>query len=125
MKKHLRLLLVALIIIPVCAQAQLITTVAGVGVLGYTGDSVSALSAELNWPCSVALDRTGNIYIADANNNVIRKVRNGIITTVAGNGFGAGTGYGSFSGDGGPATAATLLFPSGIVVDTVGRLFIA
>jgi len=127
MKKHLYLLLAALslFIVPVYTHAQEIITVAGVGIEGWTGDKDAAVSAALDWPSGVAIDRDSNLYIADANNNIIRKVKNGIITTVVGTGFRAGTGYGSFSGDGGPASAATLFFPSGVAVDTLGRLFIA
>ena len=89
-----------------CAQSgtsYLITTVAGNGTSGYAGDGGPATSAGLYAPQALALDTLGNLYIAD--NNRIRKVaRNGIITTVAGNGI---AGY---SGDGGAATSASLNF---------------
>ena len=101
-----------------------ITTVAGIGSYGadqgYSGDGGPATSAELNQPSSVAVDTSGNIYIADSLNNRVRKVSiNGIITTLAGNGV---RGY---SGDGGPATAAELNEPMGVAVDTFGNVFIA
>ena len=83
----------------------IITTVAGTGTFGYTGDNIAATSAKLNSPFGVAVDSAGNLYIADTGNHRIRKVdASGIITTVAGN----GTGY---SGDGGPATSAELNYP--------------
>jgi hypothetical protein len=98
----------------------IITTVAGNGTPGYSGDGGPATSAELNYPHGVAVDASGNLFIADYDNNVIRKVgANGIITTVAGNGT---SGY---SGDGGLATQAELAWPSGVAVDTSGNLFIA
>jgi sugar lactone lactonase YvrE len=98
----------------------LITTVAGNGSYGFSGDGVPATSASLYSPTSIAVDITGNLYIADKTNNRIRKVdTNGLITTVAGNGS-----YG-FSGDGGPATSASLHSPSGIAVDAAGNLYIA
>jgi sugar lactone lactonase YvrE len=97
-----------------------ITTVAGNGTLGFTGNGVAATSAELSSPYGVALDAFGNLYIADAANHAVREVAlNGIIRTVAGNGT-AG-----FSGDGGLATNATLNFPEGVVVDGAGNLYIA
>ena len=98
----------------------IITTVAGNGTQGYSGDGGAATNAELNYPAGVAVDATGNLFIADSINNRIRKVgTNGIITTVAGNGT---AGY---SGDGGAATNAELNDPSGVAVDATGNLFIA
>jgi RHS repeat-associated protein len=97
----------------------IITTVAGNGGLGFSGDGGDATAASLYYPSGVAVDASGDIYIADTWNHRIRKVSQGIITTVAGNGD-----YG-FSGDGGDATAASLYFPSGVAVDALGDLYIA
>jgi sugar lactone lactonase YvrE len=98
----------------------IITTVAGNGGLGYSGDGGAATNASLFWPQGVALDGFGNLFIADYNNQRIRKVdTNGIITTVAGK---SGSGY---SGDGGAATNASLLHPEGVAFDVSGNLFIA
>jgi uncharacterized protein (TIGR03437 family) len=99
-----------------------ITTVAGNGTPGYSGDNGPATSAQLNGPTAVALDAAGNLYIADYTNCIIRKVSGGVITTVAGNGTGAITGK---SGDNGPATSAQLNGPSSIAVDAAGNLYIA
>ena len=96
-----------------------ITTVAGNGTAGFSGDSGLAASAQLNYPDGFAVDSAGNLYIADTLNNRIRKVSNGVITTVAGNGT-----QGS-SGDNGPATSAQLNYPGGIAVDSAGNLYIA
>ncbi|MGO9538588.1 MAG: HYR domain-containing protein [Limisphaerales bacterium] len=97
----------------------IITTVAGNGSYGYSGDGGQATSASLAGPSGVAVDASGNLFIADTYNNVIRKVdNNGIITTVAGGGH-----YGL--GDGGAATSASLVQPSGVAVDAFGNLFIA
>jgi NHL repeat. len=97
---------------------QLIITVAGNGYAGYSGDNGPATSAELYYPYGVAVDSSGNLYIAD--NNRIRKVdTSGIITTVVGNGIGG------YSGDNGPATSAELYGPSGVAVDSSGNIYIA
>lgn len=102
-------------------KAGLIRTVAGMGgVSGNSGDGGPATSAKLNTPYGVAFDAAGNYYIADYLNANVRKVDpSGVITTFA------GTGVPGFSGDGGPATSAQLLDPFGIVVDSVGNVFIA
>ncbi|MGH3398763.1 MAG: hypothetical protein ACRDPO_29160 [Streptosporangiaceae bacterium] len=106
-----------------------VSTVAGDGRAGYSGDGRLAVFAELNQPNGVAVDAQGNLYIADSANNVIRRVdaKTGIITTVAGD-FAAdqaSDGLGGFSGDGGPATSAQLNDPQGVAVDGAGDLFIA
>ena len=98
----------------------IISTVAGNGTGGYSGDGGAAINASLNYPMGVAVDAVGNIYIADQANYRIRKVgANGNISTVAGNGI---SGY---SGDGGAATSASLNVPEGVAVDAVGNIFIA
>ena len=97
-----------------------ISTFAGTGSAGFSGDGAAAKSAALNTPVFVASDAAGNVYIADQNNNRIRKVNlQGVITTFAGNGA-AG-----FSGDGGPATGASLRNPTGVFADGLGNVFIA
>ena len=96
-----------------------ITTVAGNGTYGYSGDGGPATSAQLNQPIGITVDSAGNLYFADNGNEVVRKVANGVITTVAGNGT---AGYG---GDGGPATSAPLAYPYGVTVDSAGNLYIA
>ena len=98
---------------------QTITTIAGNGTQGFAGDGGPATSASLT-PAGVCVDGSGNIYIADDVNNRIRKVSpSGIISTIAGNGN-----YG-FSGDGGPATSASLAQPLGVFVDGLGNIYIA
>jgi NHL repeat-containing protein len=97
-----------------------ITTVAGTGNPGYSGDGGPATAAKLETPHSVALDADGILYIADSPNQRIRKVDHaGIITTIA------GTGASGFSGDGGPATKAKLNYPKGIEIGADGLLYIA
>lgn len=105
-----------------------ISTFAGNGTSGYSGDGGQATAAELNMPSGVAVDALGNVYIADSANNVIRRVSiTGVITTVAGD-YAADQssgGGGAFSGDGGPATSAQLNSPEGLALDQAGDLFIA
>jgi uncharacterized protein (TIGR03437 family) len=96
-----------------------ISTFAGNGTVGFSGDGASATAATLNTPVGLAVDKSGNVYIADAGDNVIRKVSGGNISTVAGNGS---QGY---SGDGGGATAARLNGPQGVAVDAAGNIYIA
>jgi sugar lactone lactonase YvrE len=98
-----------------------ISTVAGTGVAGYIGDGSAATNSELNSPQSLAFDASGNLYIADSGNCVMRKVTaaTGDITTVAGNGTC------SESGDNGPATGAEIDYPDGVALDASGNLYIS
>jgi hypothetical protein len=98
-----------------------ITTVAGDGAQGYSGDNGPATAAQLDWPTSVTVDSAGDLFIADTLNDAVREVNlsTGVITTVAGDG------HRGYSGDGGPAAAAELASPLGIAVDSAGDLFIA
>jgi uncharacterized protein (TIGR03437 family) len=103
------------------SAAGIITTVAGNGTMGFSGDGGPATSAQLNRPEAVAVDGDGNLFIADTLNARVRKVSpNGAITTVAG----TDANFLCGSGDGGPATSATVCFPPGIAVDGSGNLFI-
>ncbi len=105
------------------APDGVITTVAGTGVGfgAYNGDGILAKDAELAGPQGLAADKDGNLYIADRNNNRIRKVTiaDGKISTVA------GTGLFGFSGDGGSAIEADLALPTGVAVDAAGNIYIA
>src|SRR3989441_697705 len=105
----------------VAAGTGIITTVAGTGTPGFGGDGGPAVSAQLTYPSSVAIDAGGNLFIVDTTNSRIRKVtaNTGIITTVA------GTGVPGFSGDDGPATSAQLNYPTSVAVDAAGNLLIA
>jgi gliding motility-associated-like protein len=96
----------------------IITTIAGNGTLGYSGDGGTATQAQLAYPCTVAVDNAGNVYIPDSQNHRIRKVSTtGIITTIA------GTGVQGYSGDGGPAIDAEIAFPGSVVIDNAGNLY--
>jgi len=99
----------------------IITTIAGGNHIGYSGDEGPATAAQLDHPNSVEVDSSGDIYIADTRNHCIRKIdtATGIINTIAGNGS---AGY---FGDGGPATAAKLNYPSDVAVDSSGNIYVA
>ncbi len=105
----------------IAANTGIITTIAGTGSHGFSGDNGPATAAKLSSPSGVAVDYANNIFINDLSNGRIRKVdaTKGIITTVA------GTGENGYSGDGGPATAARLLYPQGIALDSIGNLLIS
>ena len=96
-----------------------ITTFCGTGVSGYSGDGGYATAANLYTCNVVATDRRGNVYVSEYSNNCIRKVNtSGVISTFF------GTGFAGFSGDGGPATAAQLSGPTGLVIDSIGNMYV-
>jgi len=98
-----------------------ISTIAGTGTEGFAGDGKAATSAQLSGPGGIAADSSGNVYIADTGNHVVRKITSGgTISTFAGSGGNAG-----YAGDGGAATSALLFNPTGLVLDKSGNLYIA
>jgi sugar lactone lactonase YvrE len=98
----------------------IITTIAGNGDAGYSGDNGPAISATLNFPAGLCVDKNENLFVSDRNNHRVRMINSeGIITTVA------GTGVPEYGGDGGPAISAQLNFPSDLVCDDSGELFIS
>ncbi|MEI7436319.1 MAG: MBG domain-containing protein, partial [bacterium] len=102
------------------STAGIITTIAGTGTSGWSGDGGAATNAKISNPIKLCVSASGVVYFTDYGNNRIRRIgTNGIITTVAGNGS---SGY---SGDGGQATSATLSTPYGVAVDAAGNLYIA
>ena len=104
----------------VAASTGIITTFAGNGTPGYSGDGGTAVNASLNSPAGLVADPAGNIYISDYGNATVRKVdTSGKITTVA------GTGTWGYSGDGGPANKAALAHPVALAIDTAGNIYIA
>lgn len=98
-----------------------VKVVAGNGKMGYSGDGEAATDAMMNEPYEIRFDRVGNMYVVEMRNHVVRRIEapNGKITTIA------GTGEAGYSGDGGPATAAKLNVPHGIVLDDAEGLYIA
>jgi hypothetical protein len=97
-----------------------ITTIAGTGVAGYNGDGIPATQAQLNGPRSLSFNTFGDLYIADYNNNRLRKIlTNGTIFTLA------GTGANGSTGDGGPASDADISTPSGVATDDSGAVYIS
>jgi sugar lactone lactonase YvrE len=100
--------------------AGIVTTIAGTGVWGFSGDGGPALSATFQDPAYLVLDSSGNLYVTDSVNNRIRKITpGGVISTYA------GTGTYGYSGDGGPATSATFRNPFGMAIDPSGNIYVA
>ena len=96
-----------------------ITTIAGTGERGSGGDGGPATEAQFFFPDDLAVDGSGNLYVADKNNNRIRRIdTQGVITTIA------GTGERGFGGDGGPATEAQLVRPAGLALDGLGNIYV-
>jgi sugar lactone lactonase YvrE len=108
------------------AATGIMTTVAGYGVQGFSGDNGLATAASIDSPAGIAVDSAGNLYLADTHNQRIRKVSalTGTITTIAGVG-GATSAPQPFAGDNGPAASATLALPRGLTLDAAGNLYIA
>jgi sugar lactone lactonase YvrE len=103
------------------AATGTITTIAGTGAAGFSGDGGAATAARLDLPTALAVDPAGNVYVADTDNQRVRRIAagTGVITTVAGDGVEG------FAGEGGLATAASIDSPNGLAVDTAGNLYIA
>jgi sugar lactone lactonase YvrE len=103
------------------AATNIITTIAGTGTQGFSGDNTTAASANIDSPTGIVLDTANNLYLADTHNHRIRRIdaTTGIITTIA------GTGTPGFSGDTASATSATLALPHGLTVDANGNLYLA
>jgi sugar lactone lactonase YvrE len=100
--------------------AGMMSTVAGTGISGYSGDHGAAIAAQLNNPLGVSVDSRNNLYISDAKNNRIRKITpDGMISTIIGNGISG------FSGDHGPATMAQLWLPNGVAIDSAENIYVA
>ena len=125
--KKVALLLLLTVSVFSCArvfgQGGIITTIAGIGVNGFSGDGGPATDATFGATeiLGMAIDDNGNIYISDNDNRRIRKINNlGVITTIAG----FGSGWCFSCGDGGPATDADLVLPEGIALDKIGNLYI-
>lgn len=114
------LVLLLALCVPAWPQTGSISTVAGTGAYGDSGDNGPAIGAQLDVVCALATDTHGNIYLADSWSHRVRKIdSNGFITTVA------GTGVAGSSGDGGAATSAQLAYPRGVAVDAQGVLYIS
>ena len=107
------------IVVRVDANTGVVTRVAGTGTAGYNGDNIPAASAEFNGLADLAIDSSGNLYVADFYNQAIRLISQGTVTTVAGNGT-----YGT-GGDNLAATSVPLAGPTGIALDSAGNLYIA
>ena len=119
------LLSVYCLLLSLNCTAQIINTICGDGTSGYSGDGGPATAARLHVPVGLAFDAAGNLYIADGENSVVRKINTvGIISTIAGR---DSSGYGIWgdSGDGGQATDAELDVPYGLCLDAAGNLYIA
>lgn len=134
MKKYIRpivryaltIIVAGLVVWQALAAEPMIVSVVGIGTSGFSGDNGLSVNAELNTPTGIAVDKFGNLYIADRFNHRIRQVLTVTesITTIAGSGL-TGPSNGGFGGDNGLATEAQLNFPSNIVVDSFGNIYIA
>ncbi len=104
----------------IAASTGLVTTIAGNGIQGYSGDNGSALAASIDTPTGLAVDAANNLYLADTHNHRVRRVdaATGIISTIA------GTGQPGFSADGATATSARIDLPRGLTLDASGNLFL-
>ncbi len=108
------------------SEDGMLSLAAGTGSPGFSGDGGSALYASFNGPSSVLAGPDGSIYVADTLNNRVRRIApDGVVTTVAGSGQTNAAGQSGFSGDGGPATLASLNAPHGLALDAQGALYIA
>lgn len=108
------------------SPAGIITRVSGGEEPGFSGDGGPASAAAMRKPKGLALDTAGNMYIADYDDNRVRKIsKAGIISTFAGNGYSSEPGFGAFYGDGGPATDAELSGPTAVVADPAGNVYIS
>jgi hypothetical protein len=105
----------------VAAATGIISTIAGSGTAGFSGDGGAATAARLDMPTALAVDAAGNVYVADTDNHRVRRIAagSGVITTVVGDGVER------FAGDGGLATAASIDSPNGLALDAAGNLYIA
>jgi len=118
------ILIFCFFLLAVSGNAQIITTFAGNGTGGYSGDGGPATAAQIDLPWGIAADDSGNVYIGGNNYTAygyctVRKINtSGIITTIAGNGTC------SFAGDGGPATAAYVKNPNGVATDASGNIYV-
>ncbi len=115
-----RALYILILLIPSVLKGQIITTIAGTGMSGYSGDAGPATAATIHNPYGIAVDRSGNTYFVDYGNHVVRKIdASGVITTIA------GTGANGYNGDGIAATSAMLNYPFGIAIDFAGNIYVA
>ncbi len=114
-----RLLLLLILLLPLLGKAQIITTVAGNGTPGYTGDGGDATAAYIDRPIGICGDQKGNIYFTESFNHIVRKIdTGGVLTTFA------GIGSPGFTGDSGPATGAQLNSPLAITFDPKGNMYV-
>ncbi|MEI6190480.1 MAG: NHL repeat-containing protein [Chitinophagia bacterium] len=118
-RKFYKHLLIVLFVLPLYSDAQIITTIAGTGAAGFSGDGSAATAAQIYYPHNLAIDASGNIYFPDYGNNRIRKITisTGLISTVA------GTGTPGFSGDGSAAISAQINQPTSVAFDSNGDLY--